>query len=95
MSGGHFDYFCYKLADFAEMETDKEIADLCKDLADLLHDEEWWLSCDYDRDDWERSLTRFKEKWFGKGRSDRLRGYIDESLASLRHDLFLLIGEKE
>ena len=78
----------------AKEETDPEIADLLKDLADYLHDEEWWLSSDYDRNDWAASLARFKQKWFREDRSSRLRGYIDERIATLRKELITMIGEE-
>lgn len=93
MSGGHFDYFYIKVEDMAGWETDPEIADLMSDLAKLLHDEEWWLSADYGREDWEKSLRWFKTKWFKQSRNERLKSYIDNRVAALRSELYALIGE--
>lgn len=93
MSGGHFEYFYIKVEDMAGCETDPEIADLMSDLAKLLHDEEWWLSGDYSREDWEKSLRWFKTKWFKKSRNDRLKSYIDNRVTALRRELYTLIGE--
>ena len=44
MSGGSMDYCCWKVEEIADMELDYEIADLLNDLANYLHDEEWYRS---------------------------------------------------
>lgn len=84
MSGGSMDYICFKLNDAADYIEDKEIKELTKDLADLLHDLEWYESGDYGRDTYEKSLKEFRKKWFGDSRNDRLKRYLKVSLDELK-----------
>ena len=37
-----------------------------RDVAELLHDLEWYLSCDTGREDYLESMKNFKEKWINK-----------------------------
>lgn len=92
MSGGSYDYVFRRLDDAAGYAKDKEIQELLRDLAKLLHDEEWYESGDYGRDSYVKSLQAFKKKWFGADRSERLKGYIDESLNDIKTELYALIG---
>lgn len=91
MSGGSFDYICFDLAHVADRIEDKEIKELTKDLANLLHDLEWYESGDYGRDTYERALKEFKEKWFKGDRNARLKGYINTILNTARDDIDKLI----
>ncbi len=93
MSGGSMDYICYKVEEIADMERDYEIADLLSDLASYLHDEEWWLSGDYNEDPWMEARAKFKAKWLKGDRSERLRGYVDKRVDELREELMGVIGE--
>lgn len=91
MSGGSFDYICFDLAHVADRIEDKEIKELTRDLANLLHDLEWYESGDYVRDTYERSLKEFKEKWFKGDRNVRLKEYINTILNTARDDINKLI----
>lgn len=76
MSGGHFDYFYGKLLNFVDeiswcgegeiprdlLPEEKELKKLCKDLADVLHDYEWWRSGDYGKEDFLKAYAKFKKK---------------------------------
>ena len=95
MSGGSFDYICYKIKDAARYAEDKEISELLYDLADLLHDEEWADSGDYSKDKYLNSLEIFKKKWFGSNREERLKNYVDDSIQKLRDELYELVGVDE
>ena len=68
MSGGSFDYEYNRIEDLyvGEMQ-DADLDEMMKDLCDLLHDLEWWQSCDYSEEDYRKSAKAFKQKW--------LRGY--------------------
>ena len=92
MSGGSMDYVCYRVEDAASMTRDPEFAELLRDAARVLHDEEWWLSCDTSKETYLESLAAFKAKWFGGDRTERLKGYIDKDMARLRAELYALIG---
>lgn len=91
MSGGSFDYICFDLANVANRIEDKEIKELTRDLANLLHDLEWYESRDYGRDTYDETLKAFKEKWFKGDRNARLKGYINTILNTARDDIDKLI----
>lgn len=79
MSGGSLDYFYCQLQEHVGDFKDKELDELVKDLAELFHDREWYLSADYDEDDWNKARDEFKKKWFGEGvRAERIAKYLDE-----------------
>lgn len=95
MSGGSMDYVYFKVKEYAVgMMGDAELNDLMEDVAELLHDCEWWHSGDYDEDDYRRSVAQFKEKWFGKtaNRSKRLEKLIDEKIEQVRKECRQMIG---
>lgn len=94
MSGGYMDYAYQRIYDMAEdFVDDKEIKEMMQDLAELMHDLEWWKSCDYSKGQYDESLANFKNKWFGSGnRDERLLKYIDESLDEIKTELHSLIG---
>lgn len=96
MSGGSYDYICYKLErECAGRMYDAEMNDLIRDLVIVLNDLEWWQSGDRSEEDYRSTLSKFKEKWFKGSRKSRLKGYIDEQINDLRDQLYALIGEKE
>ena len=73
MSGGSLDYFYCQLQDHIGDFGDKELDELVKDLAELFHDREWYLSADYGIGDWNQARDNFKKKWFTKeGRKARI-----------------------
>lgn len=75
MSGGSLDYFYYKLEKHIGDFNDKELDELVKDLAQLFHDREWYLSGDYGESKWHETRDNFKQKWFGEGtRQERPTG---------------------
>lgn len=92
MSGGSMNYLCYRVEEEAEQMGDPELIDIVKDIAKLLHDREWFLSGDYGNDEWKKSATEFKQKWFGSSREERLRIYIAEAIESVRKELTEMIG---
>jgi len=74
---------------------DEEMNDLIKDLCDVLHDLEWWRSCDCSEEHYRNTLAKFKAKWFRGDRQERLKGYIDEKIGFVRSELYSLIGEPQ
>lgn len=96
MSGGSYDYICYKLENECKGRMyDAEMDDLIADLSDLLHDLEWWQSGDYSEEPYRKALTEFKNKWFKGSRSKRLKSYIDKQVDDVRNQLYALIGEPQ
>ncbi len=92
MSGGSFDYIYCRVLEAADLTKDKEIAELLGDLAKLLHDEEWYESADYSEDQYLKTLSEFKRKWFKQDREIRLKGYIDAEIEKIKKDMYSLIG---
>ena len=79
MSGGSLNYFYSDLEDHVGDFKDKELDDLVKDLSDLFHAREWFLSSDTCEGEWNEARDAFKEKWFGKGnRQKRIKKYLDD-----------------
>ena len=85
MSGGSLDYFYYRLEDHVGDFGDKELDELVKDLAELFHDREWYLSGDYGIGDWNEARDAFKEKWFTQhGRQERIENYLSDLASEVR-----------
>lgn len=91
MSGGSMNYAFHYLDDMAEYVKDKEIKDLMKDLAELMHDLEWWDSGDYSSSDYYETLDKFKKKWFGDNRNERLKEYLNNTLDEMKWEIEKLI----
>jgi hypothetical protein len=74
MSGGHFDYLYWQVEEtYVGQMEDYELDEMMKDLCDLLHDLEWWQSADYSEDTYRETVKKFKEKWFGRTDTQRLK----------------------
>lgn len=85
MSGGSLDYFCYTLEDHVGDFGDKELDELVKDLAELFHDREWFLSGDTCEGEWNEARDKFKAKWFTKvGRAERIEKYLYEAVEEFK-----------
>lgn len=94
MSGGSYNYIFNTLSEECEGQMhDREMDDLIKDLCKVLHDLEWWQSCDIGEETYRKTLREFKKKWFQCDGQERLKGYIDEQVAIVRKQLYDLIGE--
>lgn len=93
MTGGSHNYICFKIEhDLVGQMRDPELDDLMKDIARLAHDLEWTDSGDYDNAEYVESVRKFKEKWFGKNRTERLKGYIDKRFEEVRNELYNMIA---
>ena len=94
MSSGIMDYVCYKIEEAADHVDDKEIKDLLTDLAELMHDLEWWDSGDYSEATYTETLSKFKAKWFGDNRNERLREYLNTTIDDMKVEIDRLLGEQ-
>lgn len=89
MSGGSLNYFYCQLQDHVGDFGDKELDELVKDLAELFHDREWYLSADYGEGSWNEARDEFKAKWFTEhGRQERIEKY----LAEIRKEVLEMFG---
>ena len=96
MSGGSYSYIYVRLSEECEKRMyDAEMNDLIKDLCEVLHDLEWWQSGDTSEERYRKKLSTFKKKWFKGDREQRLKGYIDEQIGTVRSQLYSLIGEPQ
>lgn len=94
MSGGSLDYFYYQLESHIGDFGDKELDNLVKDLAELFHDREWYLSADTGKGDWVEARDAFKAKWFTEhGRQERIENYLAEICKEVR-DMFGMNTER-
>ena len=92
MSGGSYDYIYSRLSDVCEGAMyDAEMNDLIKDICEVLHDLEWWQSCDIEEEDYRETVKKFKEKWFKQNRDERLKEYIDKKINETKKNLYKLI----
>lgn len=95
MSGGARNYICYQMeSELDGRMYDPEINDLVHDIIKLAHSVEWAESDDTSIEDYKKDVSEFKKKWFQSPRKDRLKKYIDESIAGTRKDLYQMIGVK-
>lgn len=93
MSGGSYNYIYNSLQEECQGRMyDAEMNEMIDDMCDLLHDLEWWQSCDSSEEKYRKTLAKFKAKWFKGNREERLKGYIDEQIGVVRHQLYRLIG---
>ena len=95
MSDGIMDSVWSYIERASEQARDTEIKDLLKDLAKVLHDEEWYYSGDCGKEKYLETLCQFKEKWFKNNRTERLIEYVDDRLKYFKEELYALIGVKE
>lgn len=94
MSGGSYNYIYSKLKSECEGAMyDVEMNDMIEDLCNVLHDLEWWQSGDSSEAEYRETLAKFKRKWFGGTREERLKGYIDKQIGIVKRELYALIGE--
>lgn len=91
MSGGSYGYIYYKVREAGDYAQDTEIKELLYDLADLLHDEEWWQSCDYAKENYLQTLKAFKEKWFKSSREERMKQYVERRIQEVKEELEAMI----
>ena len=94
MSGGSYSYiYSHLLSECAGRMCDIEMNDMIRDLAEVLHDLEWWQSADSSEDKYRATLAKFKAKWFKGNREERLKCYIDDQIGIVRRQLYAMIGE--
>jgi len=77
------------------MMGDRELDDLMKDVAKLVHDREWNLSGDTCDETYAQSVREFKQKWFDTVRRDRLITYINEACDQARAACLAMIGVED
>ena len=93
MSGGSYNYTCYLVEEeYVGAMHDAELDEMMKDLVDVLHDVEWWQSCDIGEDDYRKTVKAFKAKWLDSDRGERLKPIIDRKINKVRKELIDMMG---
>ena len=88
------DYLCYRVEEAADAMGDRELIELIKDVARLLHDREWYISGDYGDETWEKCAQKFKKKWFKTPREERLKVLIEQIFDEAKRECMNMIGGK-
>lgn len=71
MSGGSYSsVYCRVEEECVNRMFDSQLNEMMKDLVKVLHDLEWWQSCDTGEDTYRRAVTEFKKKWFKQTKID-------------------------
>ena len=97
MSGGHWDYQNDHLQNYIfgwerdgkvpNALEDRELSNLVWDVFNLLHDFDWYISCDTGIDTWKRKKKAFKDKWLKPDRS-RTKAIVDEAIKDLKEEMY-------
>lgn len=74
---------------------DRELSKLCWDLLCVMHSFDYYKSGDIDEDAYREDVTYFKEKWLKLGRKATAKRLVDEEVAQLRAELYVMLGIKE
>lgn len=96
MSGGSFEYGYTKIKyDYAGYMQDREMDGLMEDVAEVMHDLEWWQSGDISEEDYRKTIKKFKQKWFKQSNNNRIKKYINDELNQFKENLNGLLGGED
>lgn len=87
MSGGSYNYMYSRIEyEYAGRMHDSQLNAMMVDLCELLHDLEWWQSCDCDEKRYREAVTKFKKKWFKQTKID-VQKQIESEFEKTKHEL--------
>ena len=87
MSGGSYNYMYCRINDeYVDRMFDSQLNSMMKDLVEVLHDLEWWQSCDYSEKTYRKTVTEFKKKWFKQTKID-VQKQIESEFESAKSEL--------
>lgn len=87
MSGGSYCYMFNRIEEeYVGRMYDSQLNAMMKDLVDLLHDLEWWQSCDCGEDTYRKTVAEFKRKWFKQTKID-VQKQIESELEQTKNQL--------
>ncbi len=96
MSGGSHEYIYCRLQEMCEGQMfDPEMDELIHDLCEVLHDLEWWQSCDISETEYRKTVFNFKRKWFHSKRSERLKKYIDAQTSLMCKTMYRILDVED
>ena len=71
MSGGSYGYMFNRIEEeYVGRMFDVQLDKMMKDLVEVLHDLEWWQSCDCGEERYRDAVKKFKKKWFKQTKID-------------------------
>lgn len=87
MSGGSYNYMYSRIEyEYAGKMHDSQLNAMMKDLIDLLHDLEWWQSCDCSEETYRETVKKFKKKWFKQTKID-VQKQIESEFEKTKNEL--------
>ena len=86
MSGGSFDYGYVNLEEYFGQMEDAQLNEMLRDLQKVLHDVEWYVSCDICEETYRETVTKFKKKWFHPSDED-IKAHIEEQFEQKKNEL--------
>ena len=99
MSGGSYNYMYSRIEDeYAGRMHDSQLNAMMVDLCELLHDLEWWQSCDYSEKTYRESVNKFKKKWFKQTKVDvqkQIETEFEQTKSQLLKEFEYLKDERE
>ena len=94
-SGGSYDYKYLTVDDYySGCMYDAELNEMINDLVKVLHDLEWWQSCDMSEEEYRTTVNEFKNKWLkNKETTSKIKLNLIEK--KLKESLNILKGSDE
>lgn len=86
MSGGSFNYGYIHLENYIGKMCDEQLNGMVKDFVEVLHDLEWYVDCDIEEEEYRKTVTEFKKKWFKQSKAD-IEKYIEEQFEQKKNEL--------
>ena len=87
MSGGSYCYMFNRIEEeYVGRMFDSQLNSMMKDLVEVLHDLEWWQSCDYSEETYRESVKKFKKKWFRQTKID-VQKQIESEFEKTKNEL--------
>lgn len=70
---------------------DRELSELVFDVLNLIHDRDWFASGDTEEKDYNKSVRKFRKKWFDTPREDRLKSIVERMCEENRKECLKLL----
>jgi hypothetical protein len=87
MSGGSFNYTCFRVEnEYSGRMQDEELNEMLVDFCEVLHDLEWWQSCDISEEQYRETVAKFKNKWFSE-RDKETKAAIKRILKKISNEI--------
>lgn len=87
MSGGSYNYsYCTVEEHYVGRMHDVELNEMMSDLVEVLHDVEWWQSSDISEEDYRKTVSDFKKKWF-KRSPVKVKEFIEKEFTNKKEEL--------